>query len=433
MDGTLNREQKITRIVITGGPCAGKTTAMSWIQNAFTKKGYLVLFVDETATQLMTGGALWKYNRNNKEYQFCVTRLMLAKEQAFTDIAKTFEDEKVLIVCDRGALDNRAYMTDEEFRYVLDKLGTNEVELRDHYDAVFHLVTAAKGAEEFYTYANNATRYETPEEAIQADDRLIAAWTGHPHLRIIDNRWDFERKMLMLITEISSFLGEPKPMDTRRKYLIRYPDVQALEKRPNCQRVEILQAYLHSEIPGEMIRIRQRGRDGNYVYFKTRKRMIEGKKRIEMEERLSKNEYLELLMQADPQYRPIRKQRYCLSENGLYYNIDIYPQWSDQALMEIELYDSDEQVPFPEGIEVIPVFSVSQLIAHLHLRSQVHGDSFDILILIASVNDPATVGNKAAALALDVLIHGREHGLHLHVGLNNTDVTVLSVSHRSYQ
>lgn len=353
MDGALNREQKITRIVITGGPCAGKTTAMSWIQNAFTKKGYLVLFVDETATQLMTGGALWKYNRNNKEYQFCVTRLMLAKEQAFTDIAKTFEDEKVLIVCDRGTLDNRAYMTDEEFSYVLDKLGTNEVELRDHYDAVFHLVTAAKGAEEFYTYANNACRYETPEEAIIADDRLIAAWTGHPHLRIIDNRWDFDRKMLTLITEISSFLGEPQPLDTRRKYLIRYPDVQALESRPNCQRVEILQAYLHSEVPGEMIRIRQRGRDGNYIYFKTRKRMIEGKKRIEMEERLSRNEYLELLMQADPQYRPIRKQRYCLSENGLYYNIDIYPQWNDRALMEIELYDSDEEVPFPEGIEVI--------------------------------------------------------------------------------
>ena len=353
MDGALNREQKITRIVITGGPCAGKTTAMSWIQNAFTKKGYLVLFVDETATQLMTGGALWKYNRNNKEYQFCVTRLMLAKEQAFTDIAKTFEDEKVLIVCDRGTLDNRAYMTDEEFSYVLDKLGTNEVELRDHYDAVFHLVTAAKGAEEFYTYANNACRYETPEEAIIADDRLIAAWTGHPHLRIIDNRWDFDQKMLTLITEISSFLGEPRPLDTKRKYLIRYPDVQALESRPNCQRVEIRQAYLHSEVPGEMIRIRQRGRDGNYIYFKTRKRMIEGKKRIEMEERLSRNEYLELLMQADPQYRPIRKQRYCLSENGLYYNIDIYPQWNDRALMELELEDEEQELRLPPRIAIV--------------------------------------------------------------------------------
>ena len=81
--------------------------------------------------------------------------------------------------------------------------------------------------------------------------------------------------------------------------------------------------------------------------------MVEGMKRIEMEERLSKNEYLELLMQADPDYRPIRKQRFCLSENGFYYNIDIYPQWEDKALMEIDLYDGSEQVVFPEGIEVI--------------------------------------------------------------------------------
>jgi CYTH domain-containing protein len=278
---------------------------------------------------------------------------MLAKEEVFTEIARTFDAEKILVVCDRGALDNRAYMNDEEFRYVLKKLNTNEVELRDHYDAVFHLVTAAKGAEQFYTYANNAARYETPEEARRVDEELIRAWTGHPHLRIIDNRFDFDKKMLMLITEISSFLGEPRPLETKRKYLIAYPDVQALERKPNCQRVEILQAYLRSEVPGEMIRIRQRGRDGNYVYFMTRKRMIEGMQRIEMEERLSKNEYLELLMQADPAYRPIRKQRFCLSENGLYYNIDIYPQWNDRALMEIELYDRDEKVVFPEGIEVI--------------------------------------------------------------------------------
>ncbi len=343
---------KITKIVITGGPCAGKTTAMSWIQNAFTKDGYLVLFVSETATELMSGGAPWKLTKNNREYQLQITKLMLAKEQAFEAVAKTFDAEKVLIICDRGALDNRAYMNDEEFRYVLDQLGTSEIELRDHYDAVFHLVTAAKGAEEFYTLANNAVRYETPEEAIRVDDGLIASWTGHPHLRIIDNRYDFNGKMMALITEIAAFLGEPRPMETKRKYLIRYPDTGELEQRPNCQRVEILQAYLKSEIPGEMIRIRQRGREGHYLYYKTRKRMIDGK-RIEMEERLSKNEYLELLMQADPDYRPIRKQRYCLSENGLYYNIDIYPQWPDRALMEIELYGREDEVVFPEGISVI--------------------------------------------------------------------------------
>ena len=121
------RKQSITRIVITGGPCAGKTTAMSWIQNAFTRKGYLVLFVDETATQLSNGGAPWKLTRNNREYQYRVTQLMLAKEEVFTAVARTFEADKVLVVCDRGALDNRAYMTDEEFRYVQEKLGMSEV------------------------------------------------------------------------------------------------------------------------------------------------------------------------------------------------------------------------------------------------------------------------------------------------------------------
>ena len=184
------RKQTIFRIVITGGPCAGKTTAMSWIQNAFTQKGWLVLFVDETATQLSSGGAPWKLTRNNREYQYRVTQLMLAKEEVFTEVARTFEADKVLVVCDRGALDNRAYMTDEEFRYVQEKLNMTEVELRDHYDAVFHLVTAAKGAEEFYTFANNAARYETPEEAVRSDDSVIAAWTGHPHLRVIDNRYE---------------------------------------------------------------------------------------------------------------------------------------------------------------------------------------------------------------------------------------------------
>ncbi|MCD8120989.1 MAG: ATP-binding protein [Clostridiales bacterium] len=57
--------QEITKIVITGGPCAGKTTAMSWLQNEFTEKGYAVLFVPETATELIGGGvAPWTWTIN---------------------------------------------------------------------------------------------------------------------------------------------------------------------------------------------------------------------------------------------------------------------------------------------------------------------------------------------------------------------------------
>ncbi|MCD7819630.1 MAG: ATP-binding protein [Lachnospiraceae bacterium] len=181
------KEQEIIKIVITGGPCAGKTTAMSWIQNAFSEKGYTVLFVPETATELISGGiAPWTCG-SNEEYQKCQVRLQIEKENVFLQAAKTMANDKILIVCDRGILDNKAYMTDEEFSSVLQTVGYTEVELRDSYDAVFHLSTAAKGAMEAYTLANNAARTETPEQAIALDDRLISAWTGHPQLLIIDN------------------------------------------------------------------------------------------------------------------------------------------------------------------------------------------------------------------------------------------------------
>ena len=348
----MNTEQSITRIVITGGPCAGKTTAMSWIQNAFTQQGYKVLFVPETATELIKGGvAPWTCG-TNAEYQKCQMQLQLEKERLFYQAARTMPERKILIVCDRGTLDNKAYMNEEELQQVLESLDANEVDLRDHYDAVFHLVTAAKGAEEFYTTANNSARIETPQEAAALDDRLIAAWTGHPHLRIIDNTTQFEDKMKRLIREISFFLGQPQNYEIERKYLIEYPDLAWLENNPACQRIEIIQTYLTCA-PGEELRVRQRGIDGNYVYFQTTKRKGTGIKRVELERRLTQAEYLRLLMDADPTKRPIRKTRYCLTYQNQYFEIDVYPFWNDRAIVELELSDEDTPVNFPPQLKII--------------------------------------------------------------------------------
>ena len=106
-----NKKMSITKIVITGGPCAGKTTGMSWIQNAFTERGYTVLFVSETATELISGGVAPWTCLSNSEYQKCQMKLQQEKEKIFEYAARTMDSEKILIVCDRGALDNKAYMT----------------------------------------------------------------------------------------------------------------------------------------------------------------------------------------------------------------------------------------------------------------------------------------------------------------------------------
>ncbi len=343
---------EISKIVITGGPCAGKTTAMSWVQNAFTQMGYTVLFVPETASELITGGvAPWTCG-TNAEYQKCQIELQIKKEDLFERAASTMNAEKILIVCDRGALDNKAYMSPDDFADVVRFIGSNEVELRDNYDAVFHLVTAAKGAEEFYTKANNAARTETVEEAAALDDKLISAWTGHPHFRVIDNTTSFEEKMKRLITEIASFLGEPEPYEIERKFLIEYPDINWLESNPSCQRIEIIQTYLNSKA-GEEVRVRQRGMDGNYIYFQTIKKKVSDVKRVEIEKRLSQAEYLRLLMEADTTKRQIRKTRYCLTFESRYFEIDIYPFWNDKAIAEIELSSENEEIVFPDEIKVI--------------------------------------------------------------------------------
>ena len=342
----------ITKIVITGGPCAGKTTAMNWISNAFRERGYDVLFVPETATELITGGVAPWTCKTNSDYQHCHMRFQLEKEKVFEQAARVMKKDKVLIVCDRAALDNKVYMDEATFESVCRSVGASEVELRDQYDAVFHLVTAAKGAEEFYTNANNAARIETVEEAAAMDDKFIAAWTGHPHLRVIDNSTDFTDKMRRLIAEISSFLGEPAPFEIERKYLIEQPDTQWLQSLPNCEKVDIIQIYLKVD-EKEEIRVRQRGSDGHYIYYLTRKIRINEHKHLKTERRISENEYLNLIMNADVSLGRIRKERYCLAYNNQYFQIDVYPFWKDKALAEIEMYDVSDEVFFPEQIKVI--------------------------------------------------------------------------------
>ena len=199
--------KRITKIVVTGGPCGGKSTALERIKEEFCAKGYTVLIVAETATELISGGvAPWTCGTNG-QYQVCQMKLQLEKERVFELAAGTMPQENILIVCDRGLMDNHAYMTEEEYFESLKFIGMTEQEAFGEYAAVFHLVTAAQGAERFYTTANNTARTETVTEARALDEKTVSVWEAHPYHRIIDNSTDFNGKMDRLIQEIDRFLG----------------------------------------------------------------------------------------------------------------------------------------------------------------------------------------------------------------------------------
>lgn len=342
----------VSKIVLTGGPCSGKTSALEHIIKEVEKTGYKVFFVPEVVTGLTVMGASPQVSVSIIEYEKRVLDAQLFLEETIEQLAKNTDADKVLIVCDRGTMDIEAYIGKEMFGEVMSLAGTNSVQLKDDYDAVFHMVTTAYGAEEYYTLENNAARTEGIEAARELDDKLVNAWVGHPHLRIIDNSTDFQGKIDRLLKEILSFLGEPEPVEIERKFLIEYPDKVWLESLPNCKKVGIVQTYISNEA-GNEVRIRQRGYDGNFSCFYTMKTLEPGIKRMEKDWKITKDEYLELLMDADFSKRVIRKDRYCLVYEGQYLEIDVYPFWDDKAILEIELCDENAEVKIPDKIKVI--------------------------------------------------------------------------------
>lgn len=342
--------KKITNIVLTGGPCAGKTTALAKITQFFTNRGFAVYTQPEAASLFNQGGVNFLTDDNALffESEKQLLSFQLHTEECFRKMAEK-AGKPAIIVYDRGVMDIAAYMNDDTWQALLDEMGLNEVEVRDsRYDAVLHLCTAAKGAEQFYTCDNSSNWTENLEHAIALDDKVIRAWTGHPHLRVIPNSGTFEDKLNALIAEISGVLGIPEPIEMERKFL-----VEVTGEIPESREMEIFQTYL-TERDGTEPRIRKRGENGHYVYFLTTKKFLTDNQRIEIERQITPSEYVMLMNSANPDKRTIHKLRCCFVWDNRYLELDTFVEPPlPHHLLEIEDVAADEEIAFPPFLKVL--------------------------------------------------------------------------------
>ena len=169
------KNDKITRILLTGGPCAGKTTILAKLQKTLDDAGYRVFCVPEAATMMMKGGAIFNLEGKSWEYkvqmQTSLLHTQISLEDIWLQMAKNDLKETgkpVVVFYDRGVLDGSAYVEEELWSQIMDEQDF-DWNIRDkRYDAVVHMVTAAEGAEKFYDYENE-TRYETIPQARERD------------------------------------------------------------------------------------------------------------------------------------------------------------------------------------------------------------------------------------------------------------------------
>ncbi len=139
--------------------------------------------------------------------------------------------------------------------------------------------------------------------------------------------------------------------EIERKYLIAMPDPTFLEA--NASPSEIEQTYLTPPDPNVTARVRKRGREGDWTYTHTQKIRLSDLRRIEDEREIDAEEYRQLLLQADPRKRVIRKTRWVLPWRGQSFEIDVYPFWTDRAIMEIEMEDEGQAVELPPQIRIL--------------------------------------------------------------------------------
>jgi hypothetical protein len=191
----------VFRIVLTGGPRGGKASLAALVETKLSELDIDVYLVPEVPTLLLNAGA--QYNPEKFEellaFEIGLTQLQIQIEDTFLKIASSTGRTSVILF-DRGLCDFSAFVPRESWEQVImadEWTASAFTNILDRYDLILHLQSAALGAEKFFT---TSTRLNDPtpndiKEARELESRVLVAWGGHPHRRIVDNSTDFQKKL----------------------------------------------------------------------------------------------------------------------------------------------------------------------------------------------------------------------------------------------
>lgn len=163
------------RVVLTGGPGAGKTAVLEMIRQSLCSH---VTILPESAGIVFSGG----YPRDDLvEARRCAQRAIFHVQRGL-EVSAAAEDAAIDL-CDRGTLDGLAYWPGDPEEFWETTGSSRDAELA-RYDAVIHLRTpsAAQG----YNHLN-PLRTESAPVATEIDQRIERAWSGHPHLHLVES------------------------------------------------------------------------------------------------------------------------------------------------------------------------------------------------------------------------------------------------------
>lgn len=357
--------EPVRLIVLTGGPCSGKSSSLAYLSEKLSDHGFMVFVVPETATLITASGIDRRKMHSMNQvvlYEEAILDMQLSFEETYAKaVGRIFPERKKVMLLDRGVMDIKAFIPKDAFNELVKRKGLKEVNLRDRYHGVVHLVTAAEGALAYYTAENNGARIETPEEAVRIDRTIRESWLGHPHFKIIDNRSDFEGKMRRTFMAISRLLGIPSPSAVKEKFIVREVRYDAL---PAHQTIEVEQVFLRTKNRDEEIRIRKRVQEDCCLYFLTRRRKTAFP--VDEEEVIDEQQYVTLKKLIDPKTDVLGKERICFLWEDQHFELDSYRgRHEGLSVLVVEPLEGEET-----GVRIPPFISVEKNITNNHRYSE---------------------------------------------------------------
>ncbi|MBX7231680.1 MAG: ATP-binding protein [Bdellovibrionales bacterium] len=183
------------KVVLTGGPSAGKTLIAEYLCQKFPNE---ISMVPETATLLFSGG----FTRSKEPMDIYNQQRAIYFVQIEHEAILSRDISKKIILCDRGTLDGSAYWPSGVVNFY-QSLSTQRDKELFRYDFVFHLTTAP-GIH--YNRSTNLQRIETVSEAEVIDQKIMTAWEGHPQRTVFLGKNSFAEKRAAVVAKIEDIL-----------------------------------------------------------------------------------------------------------------------------------------------------------------------------------------------------------------------------------
>lgn len=183
------------RVVLTGGPGAGKTAALEVVRSHFCQH---VAVLPEAAGVVFGGG----FPRGASTAARRAAQRAIIHVQCELERWAEEEGTASLTLCDRGLIDGLAYWS-ESPASLLAAAGLTRAAALARYDLVIHLHTP--GAAQGYNH-RNPLRTEGADEALRLDARIVEAWQGHPRRVFVESTTDFHDKLDRVIAALEGEL-----------------------------------------------------------------------------------------------------------------------------------------------------------------------------------------------------------------------------------